>query len=75
MGARYLAASQKNKLQPLNHYPLRKDKTMNAATLIVKCPEHLQAVRDFADRTNQRTQFEEKLESLSHWFAQEGWTI
>jgi hypothetical protein len=48
---------------------------MNAATLIVKCPEHLQAVRDFADRTNQRTQFEEKLESLSHWFAQEGWTI
>ena len=48
---------------------------MNAATLIVKCPEHLQAVRDFADRTNQRAQFEEKLESLSHWFSQEGWTV
>lgn len=32
--------------------------------LIVHCPERLQEVRDFADRTGQRKQFEEKLEWL-----------
>jgi hypothetical protein len=28
------------------------------AQLIVYCPEHLAAARDFADQTNQRIQFE-----------------
>jgi hypothetical protein len=35
------------------------------AKLIVNCPEHLQAVRDFADQTNQREQFEKRLAELT----------
>ncbi len=41
------------------------------ATLIVNCPEHLQKVRDFADRTNQRAEFEEKLEDLHKYVSGE----
>lgn len=35
------------------------------AQLIVKCPEHLAAVREFADRTNLREQFESRLADLT----------
>jgi len=31
------------------------------AKLIVKCPEYLQSVREFADRNNQRQDFESRL--------------
>jgi len=35
------------------------------AILIVKCPEHLEAVRAFADSTGQRAQFEQCLIDLT----------
>jgi hypothetical protein len=44
------------------------------AQLIVKCPEHLQAVRDFADKTNQREQFENRLDELTT-FLTDLWTV
>ena len=37
------------------------------AKLIIDCAEHLQTVRDFADSTNQRAAFEEKLEDLTKY--------
>jgi hypothetical protein len=43
--------------------------------LIVKCEEHLQAVREFADRTGQRAQFESRLSDLYHYISTEGYTI
>jgi hypothetical protein len=45
------------------------------AQLIVKCPEHLQAVREFADRTGQRAQFESRLSDLYRFTSAEGYTI
>ena len=39
------------------------------AKLIVKCPEHLQAVRDFADKTNQRAQLEQCLIDLTAYLT------
>ena len=45
------------------------------AQLIVKCPEHLQAVREFADRTDQRAQFESRLSDLYRFISAEGYTI
>ena len=45
------------------------------AQLIVKCPEHLQAVRLFADRTDQRVQFESRLSDLYRYISTEGYTI
>ena len=45
------------------------------AQLIVKCPEHLQAVREFADRTGQRTQFESRLSDLYRYISADGYTI
>jgi Domain of unknown function (DUF4120) len=45
------------------------------AQLIVKCPEHLAVVREFADRTGQRAQFEEKLEDLTKWVSADGYTV
>jgi hypothetical protein len=44
------------------------------APLIVKCPEHLEAVRKFADETNQRQQLEEKLTSLTRYLP-DGWRV
>lgn len=44
------------------------------AQLIVNCPEHLQAVRDFADRTNQRQQFESCLSELTRYLPDD-WTV
>ena len=44
------------------------------AQLIVNCPEHLAAVRAFADRTNQRQQFESCLSDLTT-FLPDGWTV
>lgn len=35
--------------------------------LIVHCPEHLQAVTDFADRTGQRAALDEKLKDLAQY--------
>ena len=35
------------------------------AQLIIKCPEYLEEVRSFADRTNQRQQFENRLSDLT----------
>jgi hypothetical protein len=39
------------------------------AKLIVKCPEHLEAVRAFADRTGQRAQFEQCLIDLTAYLS------
>jgi len=44
------------------------------AQLIVYCPEHLQAVRNFPDRTDQRLQFEQKFNDLS-WATRLVWLI
>ena len=44
------------------------------AQLIVECPEHLAYVRGFADATNQRDAFEEKLEDLIR-FKRDGSTV
>jgi len=44
------------------------------AQLVGKCPEHLQAVREFADRTNQRQQFESRLSDLTAYLP-DGWTV
>jgi hypothetical protein len=44
------------------------------AQLIVKCEEHLAAVREFADRTGQRAQFEERLADLTQ-YAPDGFTV
>jgi len=44
------------------------------AQLIVKCPEHLQAVREFADRTGQRQQFESRLSDLTAYLPDD-WTV
>jgi hypothetical protein len=46
-----------------------------SAQLIVKCPEYLVAVRDFADRTGQRAQFESRLSDLYRFISAEGYTI
>ena len=46
-----------------------------SAQLIVKCEEHLQAVRDFADSTNQRAQFESRLSDLYRYISAEGYTV
>jgi hypothetical protein len=43
------------------------------AQLIVKCPEHLAAVREFADRTGQRQQFESRLSILLN--LPDKWTV
>ncbi len=45
------------------------------AQLIVNCPEHLAAVRAFADQTNQRAQFESRLSDLYRYISAEGYTI
>jgi hypothetical protein len=45
------------------------------AQLIVKCPEHLEAVREFADRIGQRAQFESRLSDLYRYISTEGYTI
>jgi hypothetical protein len=45
------------------------------AELIVNCPEHLAAVREFADKTNQRAQLEEKLDQLTRYLNNPGWTV
>ena len=45
------------------------------AQLIVKCPEHLAVVREFADRTGQRVQFESRLSDLYRYISAEGYTI
>ena len=37
------------------------------AQLIVHCPEHLEIVQQFADRTNQRAAFETKLDDLTRY--------
>jgi hypothetical protein len=39
------------------------------AKLIVKCSEHLEAVRAFADQTNQRAQFEQCLIDLTAYLT------
>ena len=44
------------------------------AQLVVECPEHLAAVRSFADATNQRAQLEEKLLDLTQ-FKRDGSTV
>jgi len=44
------------------------------AQLIVKCPEYLQAVRDFADQTNQRDDLEKHLAYLTT-FKDDTWTV
>ena len=45
------------------------------AQLIVKCPpEYLEEVRKFADRTNQRQQFESRLSDLTAYLP-DGWTV
>ena len=45
------------------------------AQLIVKCPpEYLEEVRQFADRTNQRQQFESRLSDLAAYLP-DGWTV
>ena len=46
-----------------------------AAKLIVNCPEHLASVREFADRTSQRTQFESHLSDLYRFISAEGYTV
>jgi hypothetical protein len=43
-----------------------------SAQLIVKCPEHLAAVREFADCTSQRQQFESCLSDLTAHLP-DGW--
>ena len=45
-----------------------------SAKLIVKCEEYLQAVRDFADITSQREQFESQLAHLTDYLP-EGWIV
>jgi hypothetical protein len=45
------------------------------AQLIVKCPEHLAAVREFADRTGQRAHFESRLSDLYRYISAEGYII
>lgn len=45
------------------------------AQLIVKCPEHLAAVREFADRISQRVQFESRLSDLYSYISAEGYTV
>jgi hypothetical protein len=42
--------------------------------LIVKCEEHLQAVREFADRTNQRQQFKSRLSDLTAYLL-DNWIV
>ena len=44
------------------------------AQLIVKCVEHLQRVRDFADKTHQREDLEKQLAYLTS-FGEETWTV
>ena len=44
------------------------------AQLIIKCPEYLEEVRSFADRTNQRQQFENRLSDLTAYLP-DGWTV
>ena len=44
------------------------------AQLIVKCPEHLDAVLLFADATNQRAQLDAQLNRLFD-FLPDGWTV
>ena len=44
------------------------------ATLIVKCEDYLEEVRNFADRTHQRAALEEKLEDLTR-YNHDGWTV
>jgi hypothetical protein len=44
------------------------------AILIVKCPEYLEEVRKFADYTNQREAFEDKLKDLTQ-YKPDGWTV
>jgi hypothetical protein len=44
------------------------------AQLIVKCPEHLEAVRKFAARTGQRLQLEEKINDLIAYLP-DNWTV
>jgi hypothetical protein len=44
------------------------------AQLIVNCPEHLAVVRVFADRTNQRQQFESRLSDLTAYLP-DTWTV
>ena len=44
------------------------------AQLVVKCEEHLAAVRAFADSTNQREQFECQLARLTDCLS-DGWTV
>jgi hypothetical protein len=45
------------------------------AQLIVKCLEHLQSVREFADFTGQRAQFESRLSDLYRYISAEGYTV
>jgi len=45
------------------------------AQLIVKCPEHLAIVREFADRSGQRDQFESRLSDLYRFISAEGYMI
>ena len=44
------------------------------AQLIIKCPEYLATVREFADRTNQRQQFESRLSDLTAYIP-DNWTV
>jgi hypothetical protein len=44
------------------------------AQLIIKCPEYLEEVRQFADRINQRQQFESRLTDLTAYLP-DGWTV
>jgi hypothetical protein len=44
------------------------------AQLIVTCPIHLAEVRNFADATNQRLQFEQKLNDLTAYLP-DNWTV
>jgi hypothetical protein len=46
-----------------------------SAKLIVKCEEYLQAVREFADRTGQRVQFESRLSDLYRYISAEGYMV
>ena len=44
------------------------------ASLNVTCPEYLEEVRQFADRTAQRAAFEQKLEDLTR-YKPDGWVV
>ena len=44
------------------------------AQLIVNCPEYLEEVRQFANQTNQRQQFESRLSDLTAYLP-DGWTV